>query len=377
MMGMKFFLASFLPLLLAAGPMPATQPSNITLHARDLPAPAMLIELAKQSGAVLPLSPPDLLEKNSISNLTLDLNHVSFWTAMELISQKTGLQPILNPEDPYPRFQLGMGNGSFWEEPHVINGPIILFANDVQRSNVVELGKKKAHQFERQLTVNLTAFVEPGLCVLAASDKVILKSAVDGNGRPFKAADAADATDPPSQENGGNGLYTWNLAVALHCPADTTGKIARLIGVTDLRIQTDGERLEIDDVMKARNVTRVVAGAPFTFRSLKKADDEYILGLHLRRDKKSERDWQDLYHSILNGRMALYDDKGRLVAGRATENGVDPTNNNKIDGTLRFVREAGITDPKAGEPFKLVWLAPTASKDLTVEFELRDLPIPP
>jgi hypothetical protein len=40
------------------------------------------------------------------------------------------------------------------------------------------------------------------------------------------------------------------------------------------------------------------------------------------------------------------------------------------------VREPGVSDPDAGEPYQLVWLAPTQSKDLPVAFELKDLPIP-
>jgi len=73
--------------------------------------------------------------------------------------------------------------------------------------------------------------------------------------------------------------------------------------------------------------------------------------------------------------MALYDNQGRLVAGRATENGGE-YNNDKIDATLRFVREAGISDPQAGDPFKLVWVAPTSSTELPVDFEFHDLPVP-
>ena len=48
----------------------------------------------------------------------------------------------------------------------------------------------------------------------------------------------------------------------------------------------------------------------------------------------------------------------------------------RIDASVRFVREPGVSDPNAGEPFKLVWLAPTASKDVAVEFLFTDLPIP-
>ena len=121
---------------------------------------------------------------------------MSFWQAMELITQKTTLEPLVNPDEPYPRFVLGVAGGSFWEEPHVVSGPVVLFVNDLQRSNVVELGKKKADQYDRRLTVNLTAFVEPGLVVLSASQQVKLKEAVDANGRSLKAVVPGGSSTP-------------------------------------------------------------------------------------------------------------------------------------------------------------------------------------
>jgi hypothetical protein len=351
----------------------ATQPVVVTLHQHDVPAHIVLDVFARQAGAPFPLSPPDLLEKNPVPPITIDLDRQPFWTAMEEFSRKTGLEPVLTPDDPYPRVQLGLGGG-FWEEPHVVAGPVVLFANEVERTNTVELHKKN-HHFDRELVLNLTAFVEPGLRMLYASQEVQVKLALDENGRKLTAA-PEDPEDASADSEPGSGLFTWNLAVALNSPADNNShRIARLRGHTSLRIQTGEERLEIDDVMKVRNVNRTVAGVPFTFRSLKKADIEYILQLHLRRDKKNDSEWRDIHASVYNGQMALYDNKGRLVAGRATENGGD-YGNNKIDATLRFVREAGVSDPNAAEPFKLVWLAPTASKELPIEFELLNLPIP-
>ena len=365
-------LAPLLPAL-AAGPV-ATQPVSITVHLQDAAPQTALAELSKQAGAPFPLVPPDLLQKSTLSKVTLDVDHQSFWAAMEELSRKTGLEPVVSPEDPYPRFQLGLAGGSFWAEPHVIAGPVVIFANEVERTNTVELGKVK-HTFERELTVNLTAFVEPGLRVLFASPDIKVLQAIDEKGKPLTVA-PEDPVDAGAQNDSESGVFTWNLAVALDSPADATvKKIAKLRGRTQLRVQTAEQRVEVDDVMKVRAVTRNVAGAPFIFRSLKKADIEYILQLNLRRDKVSESQWRDLHHSLYTGQLMLYDDKGRLVAGRATENGGE-YHNNKIDATLRFVREPGVSDPQAGEPFKLVWLAPTAAKDLPIEFELQDLPIP-
>lgn len=367
-------LLTIAPLLTCAAGPAATQPATITVHLHDVPAQAALAELSKQAGAPFPLFPPDLLEKSTIGNVTLDLDRQPFWAAMEELSRKTGLEPVVSPEDPYPRFQLGLGGGSFWAEPHVIAGPVVLLANEVERTNTVELGKVK-HTFDRELTVNVTAFAEPGLRVLFASPDIKVLQAIDEKGKPLTVA-PEDPVDAGAQNDAESSVFTWNLAIALNSPADATvQKIARLRGRTHLRVQTAEQRVEVDDVMKVRNVTRNVAGAPFIFRSIKKADIEYILQLNLRRDKVPESQWRDLHHSLYTGQLMLYDDKGRLVAGRATENGGE-YHNNKIDATLRFVREGGVSDPQAGEPFKLVWLAPTAAKDLPIEFELHDLPIP-
>jgi hypothetical protein len=361
------------PAALAAGPVAATQPAVVSLHAKDLPGKAVLEQFAKQAGAAMPLSPPDLLDRSPLPAVTLDLDRQPFWAAMEALSRKTGLQPLVTPDEPYPRFQLGLGDGMFWDEPHVVSGPLVLFVNDLQRTNSVELGKTK-HQFDRQLVVNLTAFAEPGLHLLSVSDDVKIVSAVDEAGHSLKPADPTPDTDTSSPHPPA-GVYSWSLAVALASPPDNTKRIKRLQAITHVRVQTRSERVEVEDILKARNVSRTVAGIGVSFRSLKKADIEYDLQLSLKRGKHLPADWENLHHSIFNGLMALYDDKGRLVAARATENGGD-YDANKINANLRFVREPGVSDPAAGEPFKLVWLAPAEAVDIQVPFELTDLPIP-
>src|SRR4051812_22300943 len=89
----------------AAGPgtQPATRPAVITLHVGDGPARKVVEELSKRAGAVLPLTPPDLFDQNPLPPVTLDVDHKPFWTALEEVSRKTGLEPMASPDDPYPR----------------------------------------------------------------------------------------------------------------------------------------------------------------------------------------------------------------------------------------------------------------------------------
>jgi hypothetical protein len=316
------------------------------------------------------------LEQNALPAVTLEIDRQPFWTALEAFGRQTHLEPLSSPDDPYPRLVLGLGNGGFWAEPHVVSGPLVIFANEVERNHSVELRRRTAGEFERRITVSLTAFAEPGLRVLSASPWVKVTAVVDEAGRRLRpSAGDPETPDFSPATNPGNGLYTWNLAVVLDAPAVGARSISKLAGVTYVRVQTASERVEVDDVMRQRNVTRTVAGVPFTVKSLKKVDIEYLLQISLRREKAREVEWHNLHGSIYNGRMALYDAKGRLVAARANENGGD-YGERRIESTLRFVREPGVSDPDAGEPYKLVWLAPTQSKDLPVAFELKDLPIP-
>jgi hypothetical protein len=373
-------LLSFLgtQILVAAEPAtrPSTQPTLITLHLQNAPANTLLADLSRQIGAPIPTTPPDLLDKTPPPPVTIDIDRHPFWKAIETITQKTGLGPVINQEEPYPRFQLGLGGQTFWEEPHAFAGPIVVFANDVERNNTVELGRTK-HRFERELSLNLTAFAQPGIPLLTASPDVTILLAVDENGRSLKPTDPPSAEPTPADQHGpGNNLYTWNMTAQLEAPQTGAKKIARLKMQAQLRFQTANQAFEVEDVLKVKNLIRTVAGgATLTLRALKKADIEYVLQFSLRRDKLSQERWRDLRSSLYNGLLTLHDDKGRLVAARATENGGE-YGNNKIEANLRFVREPGISDPSAGEPFKLTWQAPTAAINVPVEFELSDLPIP-
>src|SRR5260221_3967984 len=103
------------PLLaVAATPVATTQPARITLHAQEAPAREVLKRFAEQAGTTLPLSPADLLAKDPLAPVTINIDGQPFWVALEELSRKTGLEPVVSPEDPYPRVQLGLGGGDFW-----------------------------------------------------------------------------------------------------------------------------------------------------------------------------------------------------------------------------------------------------------------------
>lgn len=360
---------------------PATRPTQITLNLANAPAARAVAELSKQAGVPLPLFPPDLLTKSSLPNVTLDVARVPFWQALRDISRQSGLEPVTNAEEPYPRFMLGLGTGKFWQSPHAVAGPLLLIATDVSRSSTVDLGRTR-HNYQRDLNVGLMALSEPGVRLLSISTNVTLISAVDDLGQSLAPVTNQPVPNEAEIQDGARGgemgsLYMTHLSVALSCPEKRGKTIAKLKARTAVRIQTGTQRVEFDDILnsKTRGQIKPAGNFPVTMKSFKKADIEYVLSLSLKREKRSPEEWINLSRSIYNGQLALYDARGRMVAGRATENGGD-YNANRIEANLRFVREPGLTEADAGEPFKLVWDAPTASQDLNLDFELTGIPIP-
>ncbi|MEZ0268364.1 MAG: hypothetical protein ACAI43_26855 [Phycisphaerae bacterium] len=381
-------MTSYLPAILAAlatalvsaaapAAEPTTRPATVTVHATRAPAATVVADLAKQVGAPLPFFPPELPTNSNLPPVTADLAGVSFWDAAREIARQTGLEPVQNPEDPYPRFQWGLGGGTFFKPPHAVAGPLLVVATDVARNSTIDLGRTK-HDEQRELSLTLVAYAQPGVRLLGVAPEVRLISAVDDLKQSLVPPDVAAATPAVPDGTGGESgaLYMTHLSVALNCPENRGKRIASLKGRVAARVQTVSQRVEWDDVLGTKKDSTRQAGAfPVTLKSFKKADIEYVLALSARRDKRSAADWSNLQKSIYNGHMALYDAKGKLVAARATENGGE-YNGNAIDARLRFVREPGVSDAEAREPYKLVWDAPTAAKDVTFDFELKDIPIP-
>ena len=363
--------------LLAGAPLASaatTQPSRITLKVDQQPANATLSEIARQLGAPLATAPADLLSTTRLAPVSLDVKDQPFWQVLKALSAQAGIEPIQpSPDENMPRVVLGQGKGDFWKAPHAIAGPVLLVANDISRTQSVELGREK-HQFERNLTLELSAIVEPGLKVLSLSPQVAVRQAVDDLGKSLASKPPDEAAADAQEESAPTGAV-WTLNVELAAPRDLGKLIRKLAGTLVLRVQTESERIEIDGISKARNLVRPVGASTATIRSFKKVNDQYVLMMQVRRDKRSRTQWIWLHQSLNAGQLMLLDEKGKVVCARSTESNVE-FSPNRIDADLHFSREDGQGDPLAGEPTKLVWEMPTAAKDLKLDFEFHDLAVP-
>ena len=88
------------------------------------------------------------------------------------------------------------------------------------------------------------------------------------------------------------------------------------------------------------------------------------------------RDGQQFHEMMNNVSMALLDDEGHefMLGGMmGSSGGAD-----QIEAKMTFHRRGGAEDAAGGvaEPTSLVWIVPTASREIGVPFEFSDLPLP-
>jgi hypothetical protein len=76
----------------------------------------------------------------------------------------------------------------------------------------------------------------------------------------------------------------------------------------------------------------------------------------------------------MQNRLRVVDAEGQSLERRGFGSRV---NGDEVEISLRFTQSVRSRDRRrSGEPAKLVWQVPTATKEVEVGFEFRDLPMP-
>jgi hypothetical protein len=132
--------------------------------------------------------------------------------------------------------------------------------------------------------------------------------------------------------------------------------------------------IEIDDVLRARNVVRRVGRQIIQLHEVTRADKTYSVRLTLTRNGLSPQDWRQAREA--QG-IALIDDKGRsLIRGQ-----MEPTDDgDQVTYLLTFVPPPNVTATVGAPgdsppPVKLVCRIPLEPRTVTIPFEMHDLPL--
>jgi hypothetical protein len=333
--------------------------------------------------------------------ITLNLERQPYWTAMRQFSAQASVAVALT-EDAWCLQRAGGSSTLSLDAPAVRKGPFLILAGEVWRSRSVKpLAAPEQNAFDGkagdmlagerdQFGITLTVLGEPKLRVLRAADAVRLTEAVDDQGHsllPHPGGGGAAATLR-------GGRTAWVYGVPLRYPPERPGRrIARLNGTVPFTLQTGAERLELDDVLAAGRVTRELKDVRVAAHVTEAPDAKtFTLMLTIAPrlpgeervdgpaapppggDAQAERltRWMVYQHSAQRW-LRLEDAAGRPLPRSGFGSRVL---GDDVELTLHFTRPADGGRNPPGAPKKLIWDLPTATEEVNVEFEFKDLPMP-
>jgi hypothetical protein len=345
--------------------------SVITLHLKDATPEQLFAAIAKQARCEFPTYPKNLWNQNrgmfggapnNAPSITVDYDRANFWTVFKDACKRTGVYPQQYGND--RRMTLGQGQSSYWNGPSHISGPFMIVANRIDRSNSVDLASP--NNVQHAFSISLSAFAEPKVKVLGSSYNVNVDQAVDDKGNSLVATDNVMNGMSNGQQ------WMWNLNARLNYP-ENAGKTIKVVkGSVKFVVQTKSETLDIPDVLTAKNVTKTVANCRVMLKEVKKNGEQYDVQMTIYRDGMNQQEWNGLQYP--GYAVKLVDKDGKSLSAQGWGGGGGP---NELNYNWNFTRNSwGGDDGKAGEPARLVWEIPTETRETTVSFEFKDLPLP-
>ncbi len=338
--------------------------SLITISLKDAKPQTIFDLLAKQAHCEFPTYPKNLWQAGAANGtISMNLERVDFWTAFKEACQKSGVYPQQFGND--PRMTLHQGSNPYWNGPSVVSGPFLIVANRIQRTNSVEL--TNPGNVQHDFSFSLSAFAEPKIKVIQSSYNVKVEKAEDEKGNSLAIDDR--------NSNGFNSgqQWMWNLQARLNYPENAGKLIARFRGSVKFLLQVQSETLDIPDVLTAKGVERRIAGRRILFKlARKQSDTAYEVLVTVFRDGMAVEDWNAMQYNANS--IKLLDKDGRPLSSHGWGSSGDGT---KMEYNWNFSRQNwGGEETKPGEPQRLVWEIPTETREMDVNFEFKDLPLP-
>jgi hypothetical protein len=345
----------------------------------DQASPAQAFaEVARQAHAPLLTDPTNLLSQKNLKPVSLNVDHRPFWEVMESLCAQTGLEMTgISRHSREIGLGLVRGSADWANKPTVLSGPLMIRANRLVRVSTAHL--KRPVDVTEEFNISLVAFAEPKLKVLDYSSSLKLLEVVDERGNsliPPPDRNAPANVDVFGNSREGNTSH-WEIGASLHHPKGSGKRIVRFRASTTLMVQTGSAALELP-LAGSNEATRNVGPLRVTVRNL----DASRCELTVYRDGRDDADWYQVRMQLNASEARLLDDKDRVVARSQSSMDADESpDSQRMDLRLRLVKE-GVEEGKergkkgTSEAAKLVWTFPTETRELTVPFELKDLPIP-
>jgi hypothetical protein len=240
----------------------------------------------------------------------------------------------------------------------VVRGPFLIVANQISRSQSIELGLNGAERSD--FSVQMCIYPEPKIVVVRGNGLLQIQEAVDDNGNSLLSPLAERS---PVFAGGQMGIP---IDARLNWPKNPGKRIVRLVCSTTFELQTKSQKLEIPDILNARAQTQSLGGSLISFKGIHKNGELWELQL-------SGSTAAPLQQMMLQNRLQLLDAQGRPLERRGMSG---QGAGNQMNFQLLFAAPLRPGSGQTGDPSKLIWDVPVETKPVPVQFEFRDLPMP-
>ncbi len=326
--------------------------SYVTLHLKDASARAAFEALGQQGFAPLRAFPDNLLDDSAIAKVTIDVDRQPFWTVMRQLTDQTGLD--LQPYVDGVRLMRGIGRP---RGVAVVRGPFLIVANQISRMDTVQLGPGGGQHSE--FSLQMTAFPEPKIVIVQGGTVLEIKEAVDDAGNSL----ATGSADRRIFAMGSSGA--WQMYARLNWPQHPGKRIVRFVCATTFTLQTKSQKLEIADILTAKETTQTLGSSQITFKGISKSGENWEVNLSSSNPVP--------FQEMMQNRLQLLDAANRPLDRRGMSAQGD---GNRMTFRLLFGPSRRPDGGLTGDPARLVWEVPVESKAVPVQFEFDDLPMP-
>jgi len=350
-------------------------PSVITLHYKDAPLETVLNDFTKQAGADMGIHRREVAEFLRGKTATVDVDHVSFWKALQEVSQSSGLGiPMYNNGKGRMTLEIPgrFGPGiDLTTEGVTISGPFIVIPLQCTLTHVVNyghapgigmrvaMGMMGMANGNSQFTLNLICLCEPKLRIVGGINNDWLKQITDDKGHDLLG------------NNGDNMFYnmgqswSWQMPAQLHEVPDLGKKIALLKGVIAANVRTKSTDFVVEDVFQSGSVTKKIGNLTITFSGATMQANQALLNFAITVQGGDPNAYNQI--QMLISEMQVTDAGGNSIQVNQHSMGGDGTH---------MTLTVGSFSPDGQKPKKLVWEIPSDTQQVELPFEIHDLPLP-
>jgi hypothetical protein len=335
-------------------------PSVITMHFKNAPLATVLDDFSRQAGADLGVRRPEIAAFIGNRQVSVDVDHASFWTALDTISEISNLRP--QPYNGETKMVLGMNGGGMEmsSDKAVVSGAFIVVPQSCSRTMSYGRGGTNS-----TLSLQMMAMAEPKLHIVGNHNQDWLKECVDEKGHSLLIGG-----QQPMYFN--QSRWWWQLVTNLAQPSGMGDKIATLKGELKFTIQTKSQVIVVNNLMQARNLVKTIGNNTLTIEQCTADGPQYQLHLALSTMAEINRNnpWQAMQDTLASIEVLDADDQ---PLRQQNMNYNMP--GGRIEAQVWYMPVTSNGRP-TGPPAGLRWEAATQTENRTCAFEVHDLDLP-